>query len=108
MRSVRGWHPARLAAMLMTYTGRRALAMEISKDLSMSLSRLFPFRWLSSKRPGRHRNALYAVADPPASGQGPTARGPSVPAWAAWGVLPVRFGLDFGASNTARAVSDRA
>src|SRR5438093_11156766 len=40
MRSVRGWHPARLAAMLITYTGRRALAMEISKSLSMSLSRL--------------------------------------------------------------------
>src|SRR2546430_1630685 len=51
MRRVRGWQPARLAAMLMTYTGRRALAIEISKSLSMLLSRFLSRGRLPTLRP---------------------------------------------------------
>src|SRR5438034_3157957 len=71
MRRVRGWQPARLAAMLMTYTGRLALATRISKDLSMPLSRLLPSigQPLSDRAGSRAacRNPLFAAGSPPAS-----------------------------------------
>src|SRR5438093_8827953 len=68
MRRVRGWQPARLAAMLMTYTGRLALATRISKDLSMPLSRLLPSigQPLSDRAGSRAacRNPLFAAGSP--------------------------------------------
>src|SRR5437016_13242570 len=110
MRSVRGWHPASPAAMLMTYTGRRALATEISKSLSMPLSTLLfiprkegrgaeertagppgaPARWRTGRRPGGAPSRKEGFGGPP----GGTAN---------W--RPVRVGVDFGASNTRLALS---
>src|SRR5438034_1975322 len=111
MRSVRGWHPASPAAMLMTYTGRRALATEISKSLSMPLSTLLfiprkegrgaeertagpprtPARWGTGRRPGGPPSRKEGFGGPPCATDN-------------W--RPVRFGLDFGTSNTSLAVSD--
>src|SRR2546426_1211957 len=117
MRSVRGWQPAKLAAMLMTYTGRRALATGISKSLSMPLSRLLRPVDAVSDRPGRPRNPLYATAVPPAFGRFPRGRGPQARSEHAgalgrpvlrplYASSPMRFGLDFGTSNTSLAVND--
>src|SRR5438093_5584637 len=111
MRSVRGWHPASPAAMLMTFTGRRALATEISKSLSMPLSTLLfiprkegrgaeertagpprtPARWGTGRRPGGPPSRKEGFGGPPCATDN-------------W--RPVRFGLDFGTSNTSLAVSD--
>src|SRR5438093_9657953 len=111
MRSVRGWHHASPAAMLMTYTGRRALATEISKSLSMPLSTLLfiprkegrgaeertagppraPARWGTGRRPGGPPSRKEGFGGPPCATDN-------------W--RPVRFGLDFGTSNTSLAVSD--
>src|SRR5207253_3864628 len=111
MRSVRGWHPASPAAMLMTYTGRRALATEISKSLSMPLSTLLFIprkegrgaeertagppraraRWGTGRRPGGPPSRKEGFGGPPCATDN-------------W--RPVRFGLDFGTSNTSLAVSD--
>src|SRR5438876_532494 len=113
MRSVRGWHPASPAAMLMTYTGRRALTTEISKSLSMPLSTLLfiprkdgrgaeertagppraPARWGTGRRPGGPPSRKEGFGGPPCATDN-------------W--RPVRFGLDFGTSNTSLAVSDGA
>src|SRR5438552_14601027 len=114
MRSVRGWHPARLAAMLMTYTGRRALAMEISKSLSMPLSRVL-LRCCTGQAANSQaarglpkpsvRGGVPPASDASASSPprgGPRQASPA-PAYAS---SPMRFGLDFGTSNTSLAVND--
>src|SRR6266550_6060524 len=72
MRSVRGWQPARPAAMLMTYTGRRALATRISKDLSMPLSTLLLFR---DRKAGERVGARLARRGPPRDGAPAGGRG---------------------------------
>src|SRR5438034_4125426 len=114
MRRVRGWQPARLAAMLMTYTGRLALATRISKDLSMPLSRLLPSigQPLSDRAGSRAacRNPLFAAGSPrprtprPAPRRAGALVRPALPPL--YASSPMRFGLDFGTSNTSMAVSD--
>src|SRR6266566_3103785 len=114
MRRVRGWQPARLAAMLMTYTGRLALATRISKDLSMPLSRLLPpiGQPLSDRAGGRAacRNPLFAAGSPrprtprPAPRRAGALGRPALPPL--YASSPMRFGLDFGTSNTSLAVND--
>src|SRR5207247_9368157 len=114
MRRVRGWQPARLAAMLMTYTGRLALATRISKDLSMPLSRLLPSigKPLSDRAGSRAacRNPLFAAGSPRPRTPRPAPRlagalgRPALPPL--YASSPMRFGLDFGTSITSLSVSD--
>src|SRR5256886_11823945 len=114
MRRVRGGQPPSLAAILMTYTGRLALATRISKALSMPLSRLLPSigKPLSDRAGSRAacRNPLFAAGSPrprtprPAPRRAGALGRPALPPL--YASSPMRFGLDFGTSNTSLAVSD--
>src|SRR5437868_15450155 len=99
--------------MLMTYTGRLALATRISKVLSMPLSRLLSsFGQPLSDRAGRAacRNPLFAAGSPrprtprPAPRRAGALGRPALPPL--YASSPMRFGLDFGTSNPSLAVSD--
>src|SRR5437762_14385193 len=114
MRRVRGWQPARLAAMLMTYTGRLALATRISKDLSMPLSRLLPSigKPLSDRAGSRAacRNPLFAAGSPRrrtprlAPRRARALRRPARPLL--YASSPMRLRLDLGPSHAFPRVSD--
>src|SRR5207245_9925375 len=92
--------------MLMTYTGRRPLAMPLSKDLSTLLSRVLPalvppHSGRASPGTGRPPETLSTRRGPPGLAAGPPSRGgprqaspapyPSGP--------PGRFGPDVGPAN---------
>src|SRR5437870_4548877 len=75
----------------------------------MSLSRLFLRGGPPPLRPARRRNPLYAPTPSPQPGWGSPRRAGALGAWPAASVFrPVRFGLDFGTSNTSLAAFDGA